>query len=189
MSSFLQRAHLGVVLSLATLTVAWSDCGAPGPDTYVSSSGGTMGCTPGAQVACACPGGWPGAQRCADDGKRFEPCLGCGGGIATTSSASSGATGGGGGKGGSVGAGDGGIDGGDAGPCSGCAAALTDGGVACPGIAADDFQMLRACACGDAGACSAVCDQSLCQKLGATQASTDCAGNACTAAFTQCVNN
>ena len=34
-------------------------------------------CIPGAQVACACPGGGQGAQVCASDGKSFGQCMGC----------------------------------------------------------------------------------------------------------------
>jgi hypothetical protein len=35
---------------------------------------GVLTCTPGRQVACACPGGSDGAQVCRDDGTGLEPC-------------------------------------------------------------------------------------------------------------------
>lgn len=34
-------------------------------------------CTPGTQIACACPRGGSGVQRCADDGSRFGECVEC----------------------------------------------------------------------------------------------------------------
>ena len=63
-------------------------------------------CTPGAQIACACPGSTvPGAQVCKADGSGLGPCTGCpagagGGGTGGTAGAS-----GGGGAAGSGGAG------------------------------------------------------------------------------------
>ena len=49
-----------------------------------------VGCTPGEQRACACPGGGPpGAQVCADTGDRFGVCFGCAGDDASTGATSS----------------------------------------------------------------------------------------------------
>lgn len=45
----------------------------PAPDAGSETT--TSVCAPGAQVACACPGGEDGAQRCRDDGTGWEACL------------------------------------------------------------------------------------------------------------------
>jgi hypothetical protein len=51
---------------------------------------GAVGCTPGAQVGCACVGGaLEGVQICDPSGAGFGPCMGCG---ESTGDASSGAT-------------------------------------------------------------------------------------------------
>jgi hypothetical protein len=48
-----------------------------GSTTGFAESGGGS-CTPGAQQACACPGGGPdGVQVCEGGGDRFGPCTGC----------------------------------------------------------------------------------------------------------------
>lgn len=47
----------------------------PNADASTGGSGGTQVCTPGQQVACACPGGDTGAQRCRDDGSGYETCI------------------------------------------------------------------------------------------------------------------
>ena len=72
----------GLVLGAAGLVAA---CG---------SSGGTAangGCTPGASVACTCPGGAPGAQICASDGKSLGTCQ-CGSGSGGSTTTTTGAT-------------------------------------------------------------------------------------------------
>lgn len=44
----------------------------------VVDTGDALACIPGEQRACACPGGAPdGVQICADEGDRFEACMGC----------------------------------------------------------------------------------------------------------------
>ena len=43
--------------------------------TATTSSAGQ--CTPGQQIACACPGGTSGAQTCNTDGKAYGTCFGC----------------------------------------------------------------------------------------------------------------
>jgi hypothetical protein len=91
-----QAPLLALVVSAAacaqgTVTDAVGSRGAGGAS---SSSTGGMVCVPGAQVACACPGGTPGAQACNADGTGYEPCLGC-----STSTSSTGAGGAGGGTG------------------------------------------------------------------------------------------
>jgi hypothetical protein len=53
----------------------------PGDPMGFGDSGNGQGCIPGEQRACACPGGAPdGVQVCADEGDRFEACVGCPGG-------------------------------------------------------------------------------------------------------------
>lgn len=42
-----------------------------------SDSGGSGGCTPGDQKACACAGGTQGAQVCKADGTGWDECTGC----------------------------------------------------------------------------------------------------------------
>lgn len=49
---------------------AAADSGAPPPDS-------TLVCAPGTQIACICPGGAYGAQRCASDGSGYGECFGC----------------------------------------------------------------------------------------------------------------
>lgn len=56
-----------LVLILAASAVG---CGASSSDV---AAGGDR-CTPGQQVACACPGGFPGAQACTADGNGYERC-------------------------------------------------------------------------------------------------------------------
>jgi len=59
-------------LTIFSLALA---CGAATSD----DSDSAVGCVPGEQRACACPGGGPdGAQICTDSGDRFGFCLGCG---------------------------------------------------------------------------------------------------------------
>jgi|GEM_PF-3272681 len=41
-------------------------------------------CVPGAQQACACPGGGEGAQICKDDGSGYAACFGCAGDVDLT---------------------------------------------------------------------------------------------------------
>ena len=65
--------------STATVTAASSSSG---------SSGSAPACVPGAQIACACPGGQPtGVQVCDSSGSAFGPCL-CGGQGGASSSSS-----------------------------------------------------------------------------------------------------
>lgn len=80
------------------------------------AGGGASACTPGQQIACACPGGTNGVQACNAEGSGFEKCA-CGGG-------GSGGTGG-----GPIGCGDGFCAGSeedchscpqDCGPCAPC---------------------------------------------------------------------
>ncbi|MFO0758201.1 MAG: hypothetical protein U0359_17020 [Byssovorax sp.] len=74
MKRWIGVAILGAIASLVAA------CGSGGSG---STSGGS-GCTPGAQQACACPGGTQGVQVCADDGRSFKPCE-CGSVSTTTS--------------------------------------------------------------------------------------------------------
>lgn len=64
-----------------------------------SGAGGKPLCTPGQQLACACPGSTTqGAQKCKDDGSGFTDCAGCpGSGGAGGGAGASGASGAGGG--------------------------------------------------------------------------------------------
>lgn len=51
------------------------------PGGFGGSGDEELACVPGEQRACACPGGAPdGVQVCADEGDRFEACVGCPGG-------------------------------------------------------------------------------------------------------------
>lgn len=68
---------LGWVGGLALGAV--SACG--GDEGGADGDGGS-GCTPNAQVACACPGGGSGVQVCNPDGLGFGPCM-CGDGGGT----------------------------------------------------------------------------------------------------------
>jgi hypothetical protein len=74
---------------LGSVVVGLAACGSSG--TSDASTSGSDGCTPGAQTACACPGGTMGTQTCASDGRSLNACD-CG----TTSSSSSGSGGAGG---------------------------------------------------------------------------------------------
>src|SRR5687768_11065010 len=74
---------------LGWLALAACNSGSESSDTYT-----TLGCTPGEQRACACPGGQAdGVQVCAEMGDHYEACLGCslGDGGVTTSAGSTGA--------------------------------------------------------------------------------------------------
>lgn len=92
------------IFAVVGLTLAIAACSSSPDDSAVSSTGGNS-CTPGAQIACACPGqgadGPMGAQVCAADGSGYGACEGCPG---TTSSTGSGL----GGAGGGASCGDGG---------------------------------------------------------------------------------
>jgi hypothetical protein len=93
--------------------------GGPTGGAAGGESGGAAGapgkvCSPGQQLACACPGSSvPGAQACKEDGSGFEACAGCPGGAGGSAGGSGGAgspvggTGGVGGNGGKGGAGSG----------------------------------------------------------------------------------
>lgn len=90
----------GISFTLGIAALAIYGCGG---DTIslTSGSGGssgtstsTMVCTPGQQVACACPGGTEGVQRCLDDGSKLGDCACTGTGGAGGSTTSAGATGG-----------------------------------------------------------------------------------------------
>lgn len=78
------------VMSVGVGLLAVAGCG-----ETASGESGAAGCVPGEQRECACPGGAaPGVQICADDGRRYGMCLGCGlgggGGSAGSSASSSG---------------------------------------------------------------------------------------------------
>lgn len=61
-------------LLLAALTLAACAGSSESSDTYT-----TLGCTPGEQRACPCPGGAPdGVQVCAVEGDHYDACAGCG---------------------------------------------------------------------------------------------------------------
>jgi hypothetical protein len=65
-----------VVLALLLSVPGCSSAGSPqGAADAEATQNGT--CTPGQQLACACPGGGAGAQRCNADGRSFGECLGC----------------------------------------------------------------------------------------------------------------
>lgn len=83
------KRWIGVAI-LGTMASIVAACGSSG-----TGSGGTSGsnCTPGAQQACACPGGTQGVQVCADDGRSFKACE-CGSGASSSSSGTGGAGGG-----------------------------------------------------------------------------------------------
>jgi hypothetical protein len=79
-------------------------------------TGGSSPCVPGAQTACACPGGGDGVQICRADGSGFNTCEGCasGTGAGSTSSGTTATTG----------------SGGSSGTTN--AASSSSGGLACP---------------------------------------------------------
>jgi hypothetical protein len=53
--------------------VAFAGCSSS-TDAPATADRSTDRCTPGAQIACACPGGAAGAQVCADDADHLGPC-------------------------------------------------------------------------------------------------------------------
>ncbi|HVR20910.1 MAG TPA: hypothetical protein VMS65_14465 [Polyangiaceae bacterium] len=62
-----------------TTSSGGTDSGGTDSGGTTSSGGtgedGTIPCVPGRQLACACPDGSPGSQRCEPNGMAFEPCV------------------------------------------------------------------------------------------------------------------
>lgn len=56
------------------LALLLAGCGGSDTDPNVGVGPQSMKCTPGAQVACACPGGGAGAQACNKEGTAYEEC-------------------------------------------------------------------------------------------------------------------
>jgi hypothetical protein len=56
-----------------TTTSGGTDSG--GTTTGGTGEDGTIPCVPGRQLACACPDGSPGSQRCEPNGMEYEPCI------------------------------------------------------------------------------------------------------------------
>ncbi len=151
--------------------------GGPSVGGASSGAGGSAPlCVPGAQVACACPGGAPGAQACRPDGGGYEMCIcpGAGGAAGGGGSASGGDGGASGtdGAGGSVGsagdggsgwAGSGGVAGKDGGAGAGGSLPNGCGTGWCGSHMTNDGQPLECGGCADGEVCPGGSSTSCCK--------------------------
>jgi hypothetical protein len=80
----LGRTLLGIATGLAML----ASCGDDAAESTSAGGGGARVCTPGEQVACACPGGLSGVQSCNQEGTLLLACQ-CGSPAGSTSVSSS----------------------------------------------------------------------------------------------------
>lgn len=113
-----------LVIAAFPIVAFVTGCPPESGDLFTSAGGPSheVVCTPGKQIACPCQNGLDGAQRCADDGSKYESCEGCD--VAPSGSSSSSSGGGTGGGHGGAGGGSGGT-GGVAVPCYTCACQKT----------------------------------------------------------------
>jgi hypothetical protein len=94
-----------------------------------NGTGGTAACTPGVQIACACPGGAQGAQVCLSDGSGYGTCDGCADASVGSSSGKDASVGPEGGSSSEAGSSDGSSGGGSPdGSASGSSSGSSDGG-------------------------------------------------------------
>lgn len=95
-------AHIALTRSLCWLSIAAMSLGCDSSNSSTSSR--NLGCTPGEQRACACPGGIQGVQICNADGTMLGECSSCPGAISSGGKGAAGANGSNGANGGEAGA-------------------------------------------------------------------------------------